>query len=271
MTLGPNEALIGTVGYERELATPALLLDLDAFEANLKAMADVVARHGRKLRPHVKAHKSTQHRAPPARGGRDRPLLRHRARGGDDGGGRARRDPGDDAGHRAGHDPSARRGAGEDRRPRHRGRQRGRHRCARRSRLARTADRRAGRDRHGADADGRDRSRDRGAARAEKPPACRTSAIAACRPITATCSTFRRSPTASRRSGRNGRGCRHSSTRCGPPAWRPRSFPAAAPGRTSSTSSRGRSRKCRPAPTCSWTSSTARSSWRRGAPRSAPR
>ena len=60
MTLGPNEALIGTAGYERELATPALLLDLDAFEANLKAMADVVARHGRKLRPHVKAHKSTE-------------------------------------------------------------------------------------------------------------------------------------------------------------------------------------------------------------------
>jgi D-serine deaminase-like pyridoxal phosphate-dependent protein len=60
MTLGPNEALIGTVGYERELATPALLLDVEAFEANLRAMADTVTRHGRKLRPHVKAHKSTE-------------------------------------------------------------------------------------------------------------------------------------------------------------------------------------------------------------------
>ncbi len=58
MSLGPNEALIGAPGFERELATPALLLDLDAFEANLKTMADVVAHRGRKLRPHVKAHKS---------------------------------------------------------------------------------------------------------------------------------------------------------------------------------------------------------------------
>ena len=61
MTLGPNEALIGKA-YAAELQTPALLLDLDAFEANLKAMADVVSRHGRKLRPHVKAHKSTRDR-----------------------------------------------------------------------------------------------------------------------------------------------------------------------------------------------------------------
>jgi D-serine deaminase-like pyridoxal phosphate-dependent protein len=59
MTLGPNEALIGKA-YAADLQTPALLLDLDAFEANMKAMADVVARNGRKLRPHVKAHKSTQ-------------------------------------------------------------------------------------------------------------------------------------------------------------------------------------------------------------------
>ena len=44
MSLGPNEALIGTAGYERELATPALLLDLDAFEGNLLMMADRVAK-----------------------------------------------------------------------------------------------------------------------------------------------------------------------------------------------------------------------------------
>jgi 3-hydroxy-D-aspartate aldolase len=60
MTLGPNEALIGTAGFERELATPALLLDLDAFEANLRALAEAVAQHGRNLRPHVKAHKSSR-------------------------------------------------------------------------------------------------------------------------------------------------------------------------------------------------------------------
>lgn len=57
MTLGPNEPLIGKP-FAGDLQTPALLLDLDAFEANVKAMADVVARHGKKLRPHVKAHKS---------------------------------------------------------------------------------------------------------------------------------------------------------------------------------------------------------------------
>ena len=59
MTLGPNQALIGST-FERELATPALLLDLGAFEANLQTMADLVARAGRKLRPHVKAHKSAR-------------------------------------------------------------------------------------------------------------------------------------------------------------------------------------------------------------------
>ena len=60
MTLGPNEALIGTTAFARELQTPALLLDLDGFEANLKRMAEVVARNGRRLRPHVKAHKSVR-------------------------------------------------------------------------------------------------------------------------------------------------------------------------------------------------------------------
>jgi len=57
--LGPNEALVGAPSYERDLATPALMLDLDAFEANLRVMSETVSRHGRKLRPHVKAHKST--------------------------------------------------------------------------------------------------------------------------------------------------------------------------------------------------------------------
>ena len=60
MSLGPNEALIGVADFTRELSTPALLLDLDAFEANLRTMSDAVANAGRKLRPHVKAHKSTE-------------------------------------------------------------------------------------------------------------------------------------------------------------------------------------------------------------------
>src|SRR4051794_40542408 len=60
MTLGPNEALIGQADFERDLATPALLLDLDLFEANLRTMADAAAAASRKLRPHAKAHKSTE-------------------------------------------------------------------------------------------------------------------------------------------------------------------------------------------------------------------
>jgi D-serine deaminase-like pyridoxal phosphate-dependent protein len=41
-----------------EVDTPALLIDLDAFERNLKRMADAVAAAGVRLRPHAKTHKS---------------------------------------------------------------------------------------------------------------------------------------------------------------------------------------------------------------------
>ncbi len=40
-----------------EVDTPALLIDLDAFEGNLKALADTLAGTSVKLRPHGKAHK----------------------------------------------------------------------------------------------------------------------------------------------------------------------------------------------------------------------
>jgi D-serine deaminase-like pyridoxal phosphate-dependent protein len=40
-----------------EIATPALLLDLDRFERNLARMADHVRRHGKFLRPHAKTHR----------------------------------------------------------------------------------------------------------------------------------------------------------------------------------------------------------------------
>lgn len=43
-----------------DLPTPALLLDIDLFEANLKRMAEHVARSGKRLRPHVKAHKCVE-------------------------------------------------------------------------------------------------------------------------------------------------------------------------------------------------------------------
>ena len=41
-----------------DVDTPALLIDLDAFERNLKTMADAVAKAGVRLRPHAKTHKS---------------------------------------------------------------------------------------------------------------------------------------------------------------------------------------------------------------------
>jgi len=40
-----------------DLPTPALLLDLDAFERNVKRMAEHVKARGRRLRPHAKTHK----------------------------------------------------------------------------------------------------------------------------------------------------------------------------------------------------------------------
>ena len=42
---------------KHEILTPALLLNLDAFEASLTRMAAHVARAGKNLRPHAKAHK----------------------------------------------------------------------------------------------------------------------------------------------------------------------------------------------------------------------
>src|SRR5262245_10147571 len=41
-----------------EVETPALIIDLDAYEANLQRMADVAAAAGVRLRPHAKTHKS---------------------------------------------------------------------------------------------------------------------------------------------------------------------------------------------------------------------
>ncbi|RPI42056.1 MAG: DSD1 family PLP-dependent enzyme [Betaproteobacteria bacterium] len=41
-----------------EVDTPALIIDLDAFDRNLRALPQKVAAHGVKLRPHSKTHKS---------------------------------------------------------------------------------------------------------------------------------------------------------------------------------------------------------------------
>ncbi|MGH7192670.1 MAG: DSD1 family PLP-dependent enzyme, partial [Candidatus Saccharimonadales bacterium] len=40
-----------------ELDTPALCLDLDVMEANIRAVADTCRRHGVAWRPHAKGHK----------------------------------------------------------------------------------------------------------------------------------------------------------------------------------------------------------------------
>jgi 3-hydroxy-D-aspartate aldolase len=58
--LGPNAHLIGAQGARARLSTPALLLDVEAFEHNLVSMADFCRQHGVALRPHAKTHKSVE-------------------------------------------------------------------------------------------------------------------------------------------------------------------------------------------------------------------
>ena len=58
--LGPNARLIGEPRSRQALATPAVILDLDDFERNLKAMARLCKQAGLSLRPHAKTHKSVE-------------------------------------------------------------------------------------------------------------------------------------------------------------------------------------------------------------------
>jgi D-serine deaminase-like pyridoxal phosphate-dependent protein len=58
--LGPNEALIGRAGSRFALDTPALIVDLDALERNIAAMAAAARAAGVALRPHAKTHKSVR-------------------------------------------------------------------------------------------------------------------------------------------------------------------------------------------------------------------
>ena len=55
----PNCRFIGVSDARDQLSTPALLLDLNAFESNLKNMADYARQAGIRLRPHGKCHKSS--------------------------------------------------------------------------------------------------------------------------------------------------------------------------------------------------------------------
>ena len=57
---GPNENLIGISGSRYLLGTPALVLDIDALDANLASMAAHARAHDYALRPVAKIHKSTE-------------------------------------------------------------------------------------------------------------------------------------------------------------------------------------------------------------------
>lgn len=56
--LAADRALIGVPGGARSIATPALVLDRDALDANIATMAHWARRQGVALRPHAKTHKS---------------------------------------------------------------------------------------------------------------------------------------------------------------------------------------------------------------------
>ncbi len=58
--LGPNAGLINRKGGRFLLDTPALVLDLDALERNIAAMAAFAKSAGVELRPHAKTHKSVE-------------------------------------------------------------------------------------------------------------------------------------------------------------------------------------------------------------------
>ncbi|GFE88364.1 DSD1 family PLP-dependent enzyme [Steroidobacter agaridevorans] len=53
-----HQALIGQPGSRARLNTPALVVDRDALDRNIRRMADLARKHGVALRPHAKTHKS---------------------------------------------------------------------------------------------------------------------------------------------------------------------------------------------------------------------
>lgn len=57
---GPNAPLIGKDASRNELLTPALVLDLDAFQQNVDTMLAFCRERNIGLRPHAKTHKSAQ-------------------------------------------------------------------------------------------------------------------------------------------------------------------------------------------------------------------
>jgi D-serine deaminase-like pyridoxal phosphate-dependent protein len=57
-SLAFHQNLLGQAGSRRRLDTPALVLDLDAFDYNVETMAALARERGIGLRPHAKTHKS---------------------------------------------------------------------------------------------------------------------------------------------------------------------------------------------------------------------
>jgi 3-hydroxy-D-aspartate aldolase len=57
---GPNASLIGRPGSRNALGTPALVLDLDRLDANIRSMATHAESRGYQLRPVAKIHKSVE-------------------------------------------------------------------------------------------------------------------------------------------------------------------------------------------------------------------
>src|ERR1700731_2964962 len=57
---GPNARLIGKPGGLRELTTPAMVLDLEAFERNIRAYQHQINLCGLQARPHAKSHKCAE-------------------------------------------------------------------------------------------------------------------------------------------------------------------------------------------------------------------
>ena len=59
-----------------DLGTPALIVDLEAFERNVQKMADHCRANGISLRAHAKTHKCAEIAKGPDRRRRHRPMLR---------------------------------------------------------------------------------------------------------------------------------------------------------------------------------------------------
>lgn len=59
-SLGPNADLVGRAGSRADLATPCLVLDIDALRRNIDRAARFCRTHNISLRPHAKTHKSAR-------------------------------------------------------------------------------------------------------------------------------------------------------------------------------------------------------------------